>query len=467
MQRFLRATLSGAVFVSLVSCGGSDAPEPAESARQSQIQAAASTKLATSVKKARSASATGRAGKTYIVQLSEPSVAAYGGGIRGYAATRPERGSKLDTKAPAVASYRAYLQSRHQAMLGSVGAARKVYSYAYTFNGFAAQLSETQAQKLAGTPGVLAVVEDELRKPDTATTPQFLGLSGREGFWNETGAKGENVIIGMVDSGIWPELKSFSDRRQPDLDDRLDKQGWHGGDSAYRPIRGWGGTCVAGEEFTPANCNNKLIGARYYNSGFGGDAEIKAKFPYEYLSPRDADGHGTHTASTAGGNANVAATGPAAAYGKVSGMAPRARIAVYKVCWGRTEADAGCFPSDSVAAIDQAVEDGVDVINFSISGTTGNFLDPVEQAFLRAADAGVFVAASAGNSGPGASTVAHPSPWITTVAAGTHNRTLVGSVTLGNGTSLSGASAAAGALASSPLINAADAGLPGASALAV
>lgn len=472
MQRILRTALSGSVIVSLVSCGGADAPEPAEPSKQTQVQAAVSTKLATSVKKVRSAAATGRA-KTYIVQLSEPAVAAYGGGVRGFAATRPERGSKLDAKTTAVASYRAYLQSRQDAVLGSVGGARKVYSYAYTFNGFAAELSEAQAQKLAGTAGVLSVVEDELRKPDTATTPQFLGLSGRDGFWNETGAKGENVIIGIVDSGVWPELKSFSDRRHLDHSDKLDmadtvsdKQGGRG-DSAYRPVRGWNGTCVAGEEFTAENCNNKLIGARYYNAGFGGDAEVKTLFPYEYISPRDAGGHGTHTASTAGGNANVPATGPAAAFGKVSGMAPRARIAVYKVCWGRDELDAGCYPSDSVAAIDQAVEDGVDVINFSISGTTGNFLDPVEQAFLRAADAGVFVAASAGNSGPDASTVAHPSPWITTVAAGTHNRTLVGSVTLGNGTRLSGASAAASALAASPMINATDAGLPGADAQAL
>ena len=101
---------------------------------------------------------------------------------------------------------------------------------------------------------------------------------------------------------------------------------------------------------------------------------------------------------------------------------------------------ARCFSSDSVAAIDQAVADGVDVINFSISGIATNFLDPVEVAFLFAADAGVFVAASAGNSGPTASTVAHPGPWLTTVAAGTHNRDGVGSVTLGNGATYTGAS---------------------------
>ena len=112
---------------------------------------------------------------------------------------------------------------------------------------------------------------------------------------------------------------------------------------------------------------------------------------------------------------------PAAVFGSISGIAPRARIAAYKVCW-QTPTGGSCFTSDSVAAIDQAVADGVDVINFSISGSTTNFRDPVEIAFLFAADAGVFVAASAGNSGPTTSTVAHPGPWLTTVAAGTHNR---------------------------------------------
>ena len=138
---------------------------------------------------------------------------------------------------------------------------------------------------------------------------------------------------------------------------------------------------------------------------------------------------------------DVPATGAAAVFGNISGIAPRARIAAYKVCW-ETGAGGSCFSTDSVAAIDQAVADGVDVINFSISGSQTNFRDPVEIAFLFAADAGVFVAASAGNSGPTTSTVAHPGPWLTTVAAGTHNRDGAGSVTLGNGVTYNGASVA-------------------------
>ena len=142
-------------------------------------------------------------------------------------------------------------------------------------------------------------------------------------------------------------------------------------------------------------------------------------------------------------------------------MAPRARIAAYKVCW-EDSGDGGCANSDSVAAIDQAVADGVDVINFSISGTRTNYLDAVEVAFLFAADAGVFVATSAGNEGPGNFTVAHPSPWLSSVAAGTHNRTGLGTVTV-NGVAHEGRTVAANAV-TGPAILASAAGLAGANA---
>ncbi len=288
---------------------------------------------------------------------------------------------------------------------------------------------------------------------DTSSTPSFLGISGAGGFWNTTGATGENIIIGMVDSGIWPEHLSFSDRTG--ANGNASKEG----KLAYQQIPGWHGKCTPGDFFSATDCNQKMIGARYYNAAFGGNTGVAEAFPWDFNSPRDFDGHGSHTASTAGGNSGVAATGLAAPFGTISGIAPRARIATYKVCWG---GDAGgCANSDSVAAIDQAVADGVDVINFSIGGTRTNFLDPVEVAFLFAADAGVFVAASAGNNGPDTGTVAHPGPWLTTVAAGTHNRSGDGSVTLGNGTTYYGASVA-GALASSPFIDSMAAALPGA-----
>jgi subtilisin family serine protease len=389
----------------------------------------------------------------YIVQMVDAPVSAYAGGVAGLQATKPRKGQKIDPNAPAVVNYMGYLAGKQDAALASVGGGKKLYNYGYVFSGFAAELTEAQAAKLALDKNVLAITKDEIRKLNTATTPAFLGLTGSTGFW-ATKAKGENVVIGIVDSGIWPEHPSFSDRTGSNGGGNQD------GKLDYQQIPGWNGKCQPGDAFSGTNCNQKLIGARYYNAGFGGNAAIKVQFPYEFNSPRDADGHGSHTASTAGGNANVAATGPAAVFGSITGIAPRARIAAYKVCWGNND-EGGCAGVDSVAAIDQAVADGVDVINFSISGTSTNFRDPVEIAFLFAADAGVFVAASAGNSGPGSSTVAHPSPWITTVAAGTHNRDGAGSVTLGNGVTYLGASVAS-ALASKPLIDSTAAGLPGA-----
>ena len=426
------------------------------------LAAACITTLTASVMAAADGGGEGQANaknNAYIVQMAEMPVTAYQGGVKGYSGTKPNKGQKIDPNSPAVVGYMGYLASRQDAAFASVGGGKKHYNYGYVFNGFAADLTPAQAQKLALTPGVLAVTKDEVRKLDTSSTPAFLGLSGASGFWNRTGAKGENVIIGIVDTGAWPEHPSLSDRTGDNGNGSKD------GKLGYHQIPGWNGKCTPGEAFTGSDCNQKLIGARYYNAGFGGNAGIDASFPSDFNSPRDSDGHGTHTATTSGGNANVPTTGPAAVFGSISGMAPRARIAAYKVCWGGS--DGGCSSIDSVAAIDQAVADGVDVINFSISGTRTNFRDPVEIAFLFAADAGVFVAASAGNSGPTVSTVAHPSPWITTVAAGTHNRDGAGSVTLGNGVTYSGASLAT-AVGPAPLVLSTESGvLPFASLTAV
>jgi len=401
--------------------------------------------------------------KLYIVQMADAPVVGYTGGISGLKATKPMRGRKIDPLSNDVVRYAGYLTAKHDAVLLQIGGARKAYSYNYSFNGFAAELSEAQAAALKAMPGVINVSKDEARALDTSSTPAFLGLSDTGGLWDQlggVGSAGENIIIGIVDTGIWPESLSFSDRTGTNGNATKD------GKLSYHQIPGWHGKCTPGEEFNASDCNQKLIGARYYNAGWGGNAEIDSLFPFEFNSPRDWAGHGTHTASTAGGNNGVPATGAASIFGAISGMAPRARIAAYKVCWADQPTGGGCFNSDSVAAIDQAVADGVDVINFSISGSLTNFLDPVEVAFLFAADAGVFVAASAGNSGPATSTVAHPGPWLTTVAAGTHNRNGNGSVTLGNGVTYFGASVAT-AVGPKSLIDSTAAGLPGADATLV
>ncbi len=392
---------------------------------------------------------------TYIVQMLQSPVVAYDGGIAGLAATKPAKGEKIDPLSAAVTKYVGYLKGAHDTTLAKVGGATKLYDYVYTYNGVAAKLTESQVALLQKQPDVLAVTPDELVTQDTSSTPAFLGLDAAGGLWSQlggpTGGKntagaGEGIVIGIVDSGIWPESKSFTDR---DANGKL----------IFQQIPGWHGKCTPGEGFNASMCNQKLIGGQYFNASWGGNAAVEAERPWEFMSVRDYNGHGTHTASTSGGNYGVQATGPAAAFGSVSGMAPRARIAAYKALWSTQDAStASGFTGDLVAAIDQAVADGVDVINYSISGTRTNFLDPVQVAYLFAADAGIFVSASAGNSGPSSSTVAHPGPWLTTVAAGTHNRSGSGSVTLGNAVTYSGASVAT-AVGPAPLVDSVNAGL--------
>src|SRR5690606_36295095 len=150
------------------------------------------------------------------------------------------------------------------------------------------------------------------------------------------------------------------------------------------------------------------------------------------------------TASTAAGNAGTPATVLGNDFGPMHGVAPAAKIAAYKVCWSgpdpTTTADDGCSTSDILAAIDQAVADGVDVINYSIGGGAAQTtISPIDEAFLGAAAAGIFVSASAGNDGPGASTLDYASPWITTVAASTIP-SWEATFTLGDGTAMAGAS---------------------------
>ncbi len=387
----------------------------------------------------------------YIVQMIDEPVVAYEGGTAGLAATAPQEGAKIDPLSTGVINYSTYLVGQHDKALKKAGG-QKIYDYTISFNGFAAKMSPGQARKMAALEGVQVVTPDQLQTMDTSSTPTFLGLDAEGGLWDQLGGPanaGEGIIIGLIDSGIWPESLSFTDR---DSEGKL----------IFHQIPGWNGKCVPGEAFNASMCNQKLIGAQYFNAAWGGNKGIDAQRPWEFNSVRDYNGHGSHTSSTAGGNHAVPVTGPAAAFGTVNGMAPRARIAMYKALWSTQDAStASGYTSDLVAAIDQAVKDGVDVINYSISGSLTNFLDPVMVSFLYAARAGIFVSCSAGNSGPTTSTVAHPGPWVTTVAAGTHNRSMIGTVTLGDGSTYYGSSTST-AEVTAPLISSTDAGLAGA-----
>lgn len=377
----------------------------------------------------------------YVVVLDQLPEAAYDGRISGYAATRPAEGEDFDADSPGTLRYRALVEDSLQDVRDRAGVGTVQAEFTTVAAGFSARLTGGQAERLSRDPAVLSVAPDTIRELDTVTSAEFLGLRGRGGLWEQLGGTGSEgagagVVIGVIDSGIWPESASFAPF-SPDPSSR----------DAVADALGYTGTCETGTDAAGFRCNDKLIGARYYVEGFGVDRIS----PTEFLSPRDGNGHGTHTASTAAGRP-LRAVFEGRDVGEAAGMAPAARVAAYKACWeARPGLTAGCATSDSVAAIDDAVADGVDVINFSVSGSSDSYVDPVEVAFLNAALAGVFVAVSAGNSGPGASTTDHPSPWLTTVAASTHTVN-ESTLQLGNRRSYVGASLTAGLPDQTPVV---------------
>lgn len=383
---------------------------------------------------------------TYVVIFRQAPSTTYEGGIPGYEATKAPKGQGFTHARGQVKKYEAFLEAQQSETLAEVGA-QPLYTYTTAINAAAAKLTAEQAATLSQQKNVLAVTPDEARTLDTVTSPSFLGLEAPGGnVWEQAGgvaAAGAGTVVGVIDTGYWPESPSFAGDPLPtakDVSERAPGPVWStaratGGakPTLFRKADGtvFAGECVAGEEFPASTCNSKVISARYFDSGFISSVKRKNWSDTEFRSARDGAGHGSHTASTAAGNHGVPMSIEGRSFGKGSGVAPAAKLAVYKVCWEDTNPNTGgCYTSDSVAAINQAVKDGVDVLNYSISGARSTVVDAVEYAFYGAASAGVFVAASAGNSGPSASTVAHNSPWLTTVAASTHAR-YEGTVQLG------------------------------------
>ncbi|GAA1504322.1 hypothetical protein GCM10009827_017000 [Dactylosporangium maewongense] len=346
-------------------------------------------------------------------------------------------------------SARGAIRAGRADVLRRAGIRRTVTVYESAFNGFAAALTPEQKARVERTPGVRHVWPNERRTVDTISTTGFLGLDGPAGAWakhfGDPSRAGEGMIIGVIDTGFWPESPSLAPLPEPRPDQAvIDKKWARGGTDKCDE-----GTGTAQQRIT---CNNKVIGARFYDGGgFGG-------WESEFHSPRDYDGHGTHTATTAAGLPDVPATINGDPVGTISGMAPAARIAVYKALWRQSDGEGSGGTVDLLDAVDDAVSDGVDVINYSVSGSESLIVDPVELAFYNAAAAGVFVATSAGNSGPDESTVAHNAPWVTTVAASSHDRGADKSVTLGDGKTYTGAGQGP-AVPSAPLVDSVKAGL--------
>ncbi|KAH9305977.1 hypothetical protein KI387_010381, partial [Taxus chinensis] len=257
--------------------------------------------------------------------------------------------------------------------------------------------------------GCLAVIPSSVDKIHTTRSPHFLGLSGQDGNLWLRSHYGKDVIVGVLDTGIWPESESFHD-------------------GGLEPVPSkWKGTCESGEMFDSSHCNKKIIGARYFFKGY--EATYGRLGKSEYKSARDNEGHGTHTAATVAGSPVEGANFSGFANGTATGMAPQARLAIYKVLWGRGRGDG----TDIAAAMEKAVADGVDIISLSLGGSDRPFFqDPKAIIAFKAMEKGVFVSAAAGNDGPFPYTVSNTAPWMTTVGASTVDREFPGPVMLGN-----------------------------------
>ncbi|KAF5729630.1 cucumisin family protein [Tripterygium wilfordii] len=273
-----------------------------------------------------------------------------------------------------------------------------IHSYKRSFNGFAARLTKIEMQKMAGMKGVVSVFPSQKLHLHTTKSWDFIGFPQNV---KRAATLESNIIIGMFDTGIWPESQSFSDK------------------GFGPPPAKWKGTCQNLSNFT---CNNKIIGARYYRSN-------ETLLPGDILSPRDAEGHGSHTSSTAAGALVSEASLLGFGLGTARGGVPTARIAVYKICWVD-----GCNSVDILAAFDDAIADGVDIISLSVGGSpTDYFQDPIAIGSFHAMKNGILTSTSAGNAGPKPATVSNLAPWLLSVAASTIDRQFVTKVKLGNG----------------------------------
>ncbi|KAL5984670.1 hypothetical protein ACLOJK_041291 [Asimina triloba] len=286
-------------------------------------------------------------------------------------------------------------------------AASHLYTYNHVMDGFSAVLSPAQLEKLESMPGHLASYPETYGQLQTTHSPQFLGLNRNTGLWPASHF-GDDMIIGIIDTGVWPESEMFNDKGMPPVPKR------------------WRGTCESGGQFNSSNCNRKLIGARSFSKG------INVSKVDDYDSARDFYGHGTHTASTAAGSPAPGADYFGYAKGTAVGVAPMARIAVYKALFLNSTLKAAS--NDVLAAMDQAIADGVDLMSLSLGFPQVPYhKDSIALGAFAAMEKGIFVSCAAGNSGPDSYSIYNGVPWITTVGGGTIDRDYRALIKLGDG----------------------------------
>ncbi|GLJ50019.1 hypothetical protein SUGI_1063960 [Cryptomeria japonica] len=289
-----------------------------------------------------------------------------------------------------------------------------LYTYDTVMHGFSAMLTQSQLDLLEEMPGHISSFPDSLATMDTTHSTEFLDLSLNKGIL-PISRSGQDIIVGMLDTGIWPESRSFHDDGMGPV-----------------PAR-WKGICQNGTAFASSLCNRKLIGARYFNKA------LVAKYGNlslndNYASPRDSDGHGSHTSSTAGGNYVEGVDFYGYAPGTARGVAPAGRVAMYKVIWS-----IGCMGSDALAAMETAISDGADVLSLSFGYLSPPyFQDTIATGAFAAIKKGVVVVCSAGNSGPDRGRMHNGAPWIFTIGASMIDRDFVASLKLGDGSDMKG-----------------------------